>query len=308
MTLGCVSAGLWPGPRLISVVRNSLLKTVEIKSFQEFAEWSRVNEQRFARNAEFEKSMLYNEDAFDVPGFCAVCNQSTLFHVDFQYAFRAADGTAMPNWRERMECQHCRLNSRMRASLDFLATNMAASPNAAIYVTEQITPMYAALTARYSDVSGREYLGSDLPSGYINPDGVRHEDVTRLSFATASFDHVLSFDVLEHVPDYMAALREPYRILKPGGSLLMTVPFSLGSESNIVRAVVENGEICHLMEPEYHGDPVTGAVLCYYHFGWEFLEQMKSVGFSAASAHFFWSAERGYLGGAPMVLHARRSS
>jgi hypothetical protein len=33
---------------------------------------------------------------------------------------------------------------------------------------------------------------------------------------------------------------------------------------------------------------------------------MKSAGFSDASAHFYWSTERGYLGGAPMLILAKR--
>ena len=37
-------------------------------------------------------------------------------------------------------------------------------------------------------------------------------------------DCVTSFTVLEHVPDQEAALREMWRILRPGGRLLLTVP------------------------------------------------------------------------------------
>lgn len=40
----------------------------------------------------------------------------------------------------------------------------------------------------------------------------------------ASFNIVMAFDVLEHVPDYNKALEEVYRVLKPGGFGIFTLP------------------------------------------------------------------------------------
>jgi predicted SAM-dependent methyltransferase len=53
-------------------------------------------------------------------------------------------------------------------------------------------------------------------------------DITRIPVEDASFDAILCTEVLEHVPDPPAALREMSRILRPGGTLLLTVPLGSG--------------------------------------------------------------------------------
>jgi SAM-dependent methyltransferase len=45
-----------------------------------------------------------------------------------------------------------------------------------------------------------------------------------LPFADASFDLVTLFDVLEHLPDDQACLREVRRVLRPGGRVIASVP------------------------------------------------------------------------------------
>ena len=49
-------------------------------------------------------------------------------------------------------------------------------------------------------------------------------DATSLPFPAASVDAVTLFDVLEHIPDDVAALREALRVLRPGGALLISSP------------------------------------------------------------------------------------
>jgi ubiquinone/menaquinone biosynthesis C-methylase UbiE len=51
-------------------------------------------------------------------------------------------------------------------------------------------------------------------------------DITAIPVEDGSFDAVMCTEVLEHVPDPVAALRELTRVLKPGGYLLITAPFA----------------------------------------------------------------------------------
>jgi len=51
-------------------------------------------------------------------------------------------------------------------------------------------------------------------------------DGGRMPFADAEFDTVLSNQVLEHVPDPRVLWADMVRVLRPGGTLVVTVPFS----------------------------------------------------------------------------------
>jgi SAM-dependent methyltransferase len=49
-------------------------------------------------------------------------------------------------------------------------------------------------------------------------------DATALPFPDESFDAVTMFDLLEHVPDDGAAVREAFRVLRAGGALMVSTP------------------------------------------------------------------------------------
>jgi SAM-dependent methyltransferase len=72
--------------------------------------------------------------------------------------------------------------------------------------------------------SGLQVYGTDLSQRAINEartynDGVEYEvaDAKRLPYNDATFDAVMLFDVLEHVPDVERVVREIARVTKPGG-------------------------------------------------------------------------------------------
>ena len=50
-------------------------------------------------------------------------------------------------------------------------------------------------------------------------------NIVSIPVQDASFDVVLCSEVLEHIPNPVAAIQEFARILKPGGTLLLTAPF-----------------------------------------------------------------------------------
>ncbi len=260
----------------------------------------------FAARQEHERRLVGEGGRpFRIQGHCRVCDGPRSFEVDYLAAYlRDERGVLLPNWRETLVCSGCGLNNRVRAAADIFTNVLAAGAGSRVYATEQLTPFFQWLTARFPNAIGSEYLGDDVVGGTIKG-GLRHEDMTRLSFADDSLDFILSFDVLEHVPDYRKALSECMRVLRPGGTMLMSVPFVANAQQTLVRAVHEaDGTLRHLMEPEFHGNPTRPAdgSLCYYHFGWDLLDDARARGAQDARLMACYSRPYGYLGDEQMLF------
>ena len=67
-------------------------------------------------------------------------------------------------------------------------------------------------------------------------------DITRLPFKDGAFDVVICSEVLEHIPDHMLAVREMVRVLKPGKSMVVSVPRYLPER------------ICWALSNDYHNE------------------------------------------------------
>jgi len=225
-----------------------------------------------------------------IEGICSVCGKKTKF------AFPSKNQNI--NWREELICPGCQLNSRQRGILHFLITETNVTANSDIYLTEQLTPLFNLLKTNFKNVIGSEFLSNEIPPGESDKNGIRNEDATTLTFKNSSFDFILALETLEHIPEYKKALAEFLRTLKANGILLITAPFLPFSERNAVKAFVkEDGEIITLGKPEIHGDPNNPeqGSLCFYHFGWELLKDMRNVGFKEAFNLFYLSRFYGYL-------------
>jgi len=80
------------------------------------------------------------------------------------------------------------------------------------------------LRSRYGSAVGVELAEEAVEYARERGRNVIQGSITDLPFADESFDLALALDVVEHVPDDGAALGEMFRVLRPGGALLVTVP------------------------------------------------------------------------------------
>ena len=244
-----------------------------------------------------------------LPGSCVVCGSASGFRIGW------TDRKPPASLRESMGCINCGCNSRQRAATSAMLRELASKPHPRIHLTEQASPLFIALRRRFPRLSGSEFQPSLAKRLKLSAwlwrqrawTWVRHGDATRLRFADASLDAILCLDVLEHVPDFSAALGEFARVLKPGGALLLTVPWHwTNAGSREIARLRADGGIDFLQQPpEYHGDPLGGGVLCFHHFGWDLLDAMRECGFAEAEALRVRDPERG-LPEAQWVLRARR--
>lgn len=136
------------------------------------------------------------------------------------------------------------------------------------------------LRTHFGEVAASEYFPG-LESG-LEYQGILNQDVQGLTFPDASFDLVTSNQVFEHVPDDMLGYQECCRVLKPGGSLVFSVPLH-DIPATRQLAVLKNGHIEWLGRPDYHDSRLGGAKSAptfWYHSIHDIASRVKDAGFS----------------------------
>ena len=280
------------------------MKLHRLRSYEDYLMYQKHEAEALAHHLSvLEKITPPDRSEFKYDGYSYTADREVSFVVDFKHA----DDSGKVVWRERVCCPVTGFNNRMRATVHVFDIEMEAYKNSDIYITEQVTPIYKYFTDNYLNVTGSEYLGDLVPVGQSSEAGIRNENVCKLQFNDASFDIVISLDVLEHVPDYRKAFLECCRVLRKGGRILWSVPFVPNSVKNIICAEIRDGQVHHILPAQYHGDPLSDqGVLCFTYFGWEMLDQFRDAGFSDAYAAAFHSLKFGYLGGTQFVFIARK--
>lgn len=83
-----------------------------------------------------------------------------------------------------------------------------------------------AFYSRFKKQKNLDYTTTDLESPLADVKA----DICNLPFENDAYDVILCNHVLEHIPDDTKAMRELYRILKPGGMAVLQIPQDLSRE------------------------------------------------------------------------------
>jgi SAM-dependent methyltransferase len=202
---------------------------------------------------------------YDRPGHCPICAAEVRFRA------RAA-------WfRDHLFCSDCGSIPRERGLALVLERRFPGWRGLAIHESSPADRGISKKLAREAPgyVSSQFFPGEPLGATVR---GFRNENLEALTFADASFDLTITLDVMEHVNQPDQVLREVARTLKPGGAYIFTVPTYKGKLVSERRAHYRaDGGVDHLVEPEYHGNPVSDAgSLVTFHYGHDFAEMIAA--------------------------------
>jgi SAM-dependent methyltransferase len=156
--------------------------------------------------------------------------------------------------------------------------------NARVHELSSRGPFVAYLRRHAGTLSLSEYFDGVGPGEEV--EGVRCEDVERLTFEDGKFDLITSTDVFEHVAKDSRGFSEVLRVLGQGGQFIFTVPIRLDRAHTVERAVRgADGVIAHLLPPEYHGDRLRGssAVLSFRDYALDLEAKLILAGFVSAN-------------------------
>ena len=176
-------------------------------------------------------------------GFCVACNRPVLVFLPFGGGSKVVPrlmkaAAVVGSDVEHFSCPKCWAHDRERhlllyfAKLDFksLIANsrvLHLAPEPAI----------------------QRFIESAMPAEYIRGDlfpasaDVQRVDLCKMSFDDASFDLVIANHVLEHVDDDAQALKEIFRILRPGGTAVLQTPYASGLSKTIYDPEITDPEL-----------------------------------------------------------------
>ena len=140
--------------------------------------------------------------------------------------------------------------------------------------------------------------------------GVRCENLEKMTFADESIDLHISQDVAEHVFDPSAAFKEIARTLRPGGAHVFTVPIVRKQDPSRRRAVLQaDNTVRHIEPAQYHGNPVDASgALVTIDWGYDILSYISEACGLNTIMLYFDDLQRGLRAEYIEVLITRKPS
>lgn len=160
-------------------------------------------------------------------------------------------------------CPRCNAKARHRRDWLFLEANTGLFTEKLRLL--HISPKYA-LSRRFIKMPNLEYIALDIEG---RPNTTIRADLTTIPLKSANFDAIICIHVLEHVTDDQAAITEMYRVLRPGGWALISVPIRLD------RTTYEDPSITSPAERKV----AFGETSHVRWYGHDFVDRLENAGF-----------------------------
>mgnify|MGYP005666301721 CR=1 FL=1 len=92
------------------------------------------------------------------------------------------------------------------------------------------------------------YISTDFEEEFIADHRI---DITNIEYPDETFDTIICFHILEHIPDDAQAMQELYRVLKPGGKVLVQTPFKNGTIYEDASIISEVDRVKHFGQKDH---------------------------------------------------------
>ncbi|MHA4843893.1 methyltransferase domain-containing protein [Flavitalea antarctica] len=176
--------------------------------------------------------------------------------------------------REPMLCPRCRSNDRDRFFWLYLEANVHFFKGVVNLLHVSPETIYY---KRFKKIPGVNYIAGDkfvLQFGSTYPKDTVYLDITDMSeYQNDTFDFIFCSHVLEYIKEDKKAIRELYRVLKPGAKAIISIPINHGHYETLEDPAVTDPK----EQEKLYGD--TGH-LRYY--GEDYVERVKQAGFNTA--------------------------
>lgn len=185
--------------------------------------------------------------------------------------------------REGFHCLACGSSARDRQLIKTLGLTLGLNGSLESWPAQPLTLLetsgYRATPSRLAT----KFRYVNLMYASMGEDNCVEGNLSCLGLRDESLDVLLTSDVFEHVREDEPAWHEVYRVLKPGGSLLLQVPALGEFETTQVRVELRGDEDVYVMKREYHAENT----LVYRYYGNDLLPKLQDIGFAVLAMR--WS-------------------
>ncbi|MCW5521146.1 class I SAM-dependent methyltransferase [Aureitalea sp. L0-47] len=130
-----------------------------------------------------------------------------------------------------------------------------------------------AFLKRFRKLNHIEYTTTDLNS----PIADVKADICDLPFGDNSYDFIICNHVLEHIPDDTRAMKELFRVLAPGGTAILQVPYDKNREETFQDDSITDPKERTKIFGQYDHVRV---------YGMDYFDKLRSVGFTVEAADY----------------------
>lgn len=216
---------------------------------------------------------------FSYDDFCNLCGEEQTFYKNNN------------SLREGYQCCNCKSSLRYRGQTDAII-KIFAKPNITLLKDLAQDRNFQQLSIYEPGVIGpfrkyfknfinytNSYFWSDVTPGDYR-DGLQCQNLESLTYQSDLFDLVITSDIMEHVRHPWQAFQEIWRVLKPGGYHVCSIPVQLPMrQETFYRVDTAGEEDIHLVEARYHSAPLPQGgrqeSLVYVDFGEDLIEELE---------------------------------